>query len=155
MRGFRDALIESFGGCQEAAHLFYLGTVFAASREIEALLARGQSVVLDRYFLSTQAYAAFRGSRVQLDETQGLLVPAHLTVLVEAPLSVRRARLIARGLSPADRETMEDEAEARLRAEHDRRLGLPVMGRVLRLDSAVATVDALVATVLDEVRGLG
>lgn len=43
VRGFRDELIAGFDGCQEAAQLFYLATVFAASREIAAELAAGRA----------------------------------------------------------------------------------------------------------------
>ncbi len=70
VRVFRDDLIRDFGGSQEAAHLFYLATVFAASREVDALIVQGRSVVLDRYLLSTQAYAEFRGSALRLEEVR-------------------------------------------------------------------------------------
>lgn len=41
-------------------------------------------------FLSTQAYAAFRGSQLNLDDTSDLLEPADLTVFLDTPLEVRR-----------------------------------------------------------------
>lgn len=148
VRGFRDELLASYDGCQEAAQLFYLSTVFAASREIANVLAAGRSVVLDRYFLSTQAYAAFRGSTLAIDGLAAALVPADLTVFVEAPLDVRLARLARRGVTAADRETMAPAADARLRHEHERRFGLAVVGRLLRLDTSLEDVDTLVARVL-------
>lgn len=152
VRRYRDELIASFAGCQEAGQLFYLATVFAASAEIRARLAAGRSVVLDRYFLSTQAYAAFRGSTLAIDHLGELLVPADLTVFVHAPLDIRLARLAVRGATAADRETMAPAADARLRAEHEQRLDLPVVGRALRLDSSTTPPEALVATVLAALR---
>jgi dTMP kinase len=137
VRAYRDELIASFGGNQEAAQHFYLATVFDASSKVRSLLRAGGSVVLDRYFLSTQAYAAFRGSELGLDENGRLLQPAHLTVFLDAPLEVRRARLAARGQSAADRETLSPEADARIRAEHMKRSQLGVVGRFLRVDGAM------------------
>jgi dTMP kinase len=141
VREYRDDLITGFKGSQEAQQFFYLATVFAASREIAALLAEGRTVVLDRYFLSTQAYAAFRGSGLALDDVQALLVPADLTVFVEAPLETRRSRLAARGTSAADRETLSPAANARLLHEHLARAHLPVVGKFLRLDTSVLSPE--------------
>jgi thymidylate kinase len=108
--------------------------------------------VIDRYFLSSQAYAAFRGSALAVDALGGALVPADLTVFVEAPLAVRVARLAARGVTAADRETMAPAADARLRREHERRFALPVVGRLLRVDSRAAGVDALIARIVGELQ---
>ena len=132
MRRYRDDLIESLGSSQEARQLFYLATVFAASDEVAALLQRGRSVVLDRYFLSTQAYAAFRGSRLVVDDVQRLLRPADVTVYMDTPLVTRVARLHRRGSSAADLETVTAGADARLREEHLRRAHLDVVGRFVR-----------------------
>ena len=136
VRGFRDELIESFEGSQEAAQLFYLATVFDASKRIQTLLEQGKSVVLDRYFLSTQAYAAFRGSTLDLDTLSTSLLPADLTVFIDVPLEIRRERLLARGANDADRETLEDDANATLLEEFERRSGLGVVGEPLWLDAA-------------------
>jgi dTMP kinase len=153
LRAHRDEIIESFGGSQEACQLFYLSTVFAASQEVRALLAAGRSVVLDRYFLSTQAYAAFRGSRLDLDElATGLLAP-DVTVLLHAPLAVRRTRVAKRGESHADRETLRPAADARLHEEHERRVGLAVIGRLLRIDASTASPDDIAARLLATLRG--
>ena len=149
LREYREAIVASFGDCQEAAQLFYLATVFDASRRVKSLLAAGRSVVLDRYFLSTQAYAAFRGSVLGLDHVGDLLVPATLTVILHAPLDVRVARVTRRGESAADRETLTLAADRRLHAEHAARLHLSVAGRVLRLDSGGRTPQSLVQQVVE------
>lgn len=137
VRRYRDDLIDALGESQEARQLFYLATVFAASREVEKLLALGRSVVLDRYFLSTQAYAAFRGSQVathEVDVVERFLVPAHLTVYLDTSLAVRVERLRRRGMSEADLETMTVAADQRLREEHERRSRLGVVGRWVRVE---------------------
>lgn len=152
LRPHRDAILRSTAGSQEAAQLFYLSAVFAASADVEGRLAAGHSVVLDRYFLSTQAYAAFRGSALGLDELCTRLAPAHLTVLLEAPYSVRCDRLLARGATDADRETVRPGAQPRLMEEHLRREGLPVVGRLLRLDTSSLTPAEVVARVASELQ---
>jgi dTMP kinase len=143
VREYRAPLVESFGGSQEAAQLFYLATVFAASDEVRRLLAKGVSVVLDRYFLSTQAYADFRGSRLDVDALGELLVPADVTVYLDVPLEIRRQRLAARGTSTGDRETLSERADAQLRANHARRAGLSVIGKWLSFKAATETPEEL------------
>ena len=141
VRGYRDEIISSFAGSQEACQLFYLSTVFAASQEVERHLARGNSVVLDRYFLSTQAYAAFRGATLDLDVLGELLVPADLTVFLEAPLAIRRDRVAVRGESPADRETLSRQADICLKEAHLSRSTNSVIGRFLRIDTGMKCPD--------------
>lgn len=153
VRVFREELLAALGPCQEAAQLFYLATVFAASRDIDAHIAAGRSVVLDRYFLSTQAYAEFRGSVLRIDDVHRHLRPADLTVYLDAPLDVRRGRVASRhGESAADRETLSTEADARLRQTHMGRSALSVVGRLLTLDTALVSPEQAAASVLEEVR---
>lgn len=133
VRRYRDDLFGGLGSNQEARQLFYLATVLAASDEVASLLQRGRSVVLDRYFLSTQAYAAFRGSRLAADDLHRLLQPAEVTFYMDTPLATRIARLHRRGASAADLETVTAEADGRLREEHLRRAHLDVVGRFVRV----------------------
>jgi dTMP kinase len=149
VRKVRDQVIDSFEGAQEAAQLFYLATVFDASARVGRLLASDQSVVVDRYFLSTQAYAAFRGSTLELDALQACLTKPDLTVFLHAPLDVRTARLTKRGTSAADRETLGSEANRRLCAEHSRRRHLGVVGRWMEIDVAERSPEQVIETVLD------
>lgn len=152
IRVFRAELLGALGPCQEAAQLFYLASVFAASVEIDAHARAGRSVVLDRYFLSTQAYAEFRGSTLQIDEIQRHLRPADLTVYLDAPLEVRRERIARRAeASAADRETLSPAASSRLRQTHLARCALPVVGRFLELDTARMSPEQVAARVLREV----
>lgn len=144
LRSYRDKIIASFNGNQVAAQMFYLATVLAASDEVKSHLAAGQSVVLDRYFLSTQVYAEFRGSMLDVDEAVGkLLLPAHWTVFLEAPLSVRQTRTLARGTTAADSETLTAKANAELLCGYERRAHHPITGRWLRVDSSTAGIHEI------------
>ncbi|PKN31185.1 MAG: hypothetical protein CVU63_25250, partial [Deltaproteobacteria bacterium HGW-Deltaproteobacteria-20] len=132
LRAHRDVIVESLA-TQLSRQLFYLSMVEDASERIRLLLGQGGSVVLDRYYLSTQAYAAFRGSNLEVPLLEATLLIPDLTVFVEAPLEVRRARLLTRGLNPFDRETMSEKANARLIREYEARFGCRVTGRLLRI----------------------
>lgn len=143
IRKFRDELIGSFDGCQEAAQLFYLSTVFAASQRVKQHLAAGRSVVMDRYFLSTQVYAHLRGTRLELDGLQGKLVPASVTVFLDAPLALRAERLKVRRVDAADRETLAPAADRFLRQQYRARAHHAVVGQWLELDSAALSVAAI------------
>jgi dTMP kinase len=148
VRAYRDDLMLSLGASQEARQLFYLATVFAASREITALLDQGRSVVLDRYFLSTQAYAAFRGSKLSLDDVQRLLRPADVTIYMDAALATRVARLQQRGTSLADLETLSAAADNRLREEHMQRAHLEVVGRFMAVEGELGKPQEVVDHIL-------
>lgn len=150
VRRHRGELLEGLGASQEARQLFYLATVFAASEEVSELLRRGHSVVLDRYFLSTQAYAAFRGSRLVVDDVQRLLCPADVTFYVDTPLATRAARLRRRGMSAADLETLTVAADRRLREEHLRRAHLDVVGRLVRIPGDAGSPREVLDRVIDE-----
>ena len=152
MRSYRDRVITDLGHNQEAHQLFYLATVFAASAHVQELLAQGRSVVIDRYFLSTQAYAEFRGSTLALDEVESQLLPAHMTVYLDVPLHERRRRLATRATTAADAETLNETADTTLRKTHAARFNLPVVGRVLPIAAACLSPDQIAALVMADLQ---
>jgi hypothetical protein len=56
----------------------------------------------------------------------------------------------ARGASAADRETLSTTAQERLLREHTRRAGLPVIGRLLRIDTSACSPERVAEHVLRE-----
>lgn len=144
VRDLRQSILDSFEGSQQATQLFYLSTVFAASKQVRKALNAGKSVVLDRYFLSTQVYAQFRGSPLELDFLATDLVPADVTIYLDTPLSVRKARLINRSCSAADQETLTAASDARLRDLYQQKSALPVVGVWRRLSVSDETVVEIV-----------
>lgn len=150
MRACRDRVLASLADSQEAAQLFYLATVVAAAREVEGRMAAGMSVVLDRYLLSTQVYAEFRGSTLPLPETiERLIRPADITLYLEASREVRFERTQRRAhATSADQETFGSEADQRLREGYRRWLAHPVVGQLITLDSQSAACDSLAREVV-------
>lgn len=147
LRSIQPAILDSLGACQEARQLFYLATVFAAAEHVRTMLATGTSVVMDRYFLSTQVYAEARGARLGLDALGDQLLPATWTVYLDAPLSVRRARLAKRDSTAADRETLMPATDALLRSLYLQKSTQAVAGRFALLDVACATREQVVEQV--------
>ena len=149
----RDSIIKSFGGCQEAAQLLYLASVANASQIVKRHLAAGQSIVLDRYLLSTLVYADFRGSTLRIDDAlSDVLHSADLTVFLDAPLAIRRKRICERStvLSAEDAETLSDSGDKLLREGYRRRFEIPTAGQVLVLDSSQLDIEQVVRAVAAE-----
>lgn len=154
----RGRILNSFEGSQEAAQLLYLASVTSASARITKYLDAGESVVLDRYLLSTQVYAEFRGSKLQIEDAVAhVLRPADLTVFLDAPLDVRCARVRSRSqiLPDDDAQTLVAEADSSLRRGYMRRLESRIVGRVLVLDSSSLTAERVAEVVADEIANLG
>lgn len=129
-----------------ARMLFYSATVAAAAVDIQAALAAGRGVVVDRYWLSTVAYHRVMGSPCLLDEVAGVLPPAHSTIYLHAPLAVRAQRVQARGLATAaDRWSLQPDPSRRIEDQYRHLARHPIVGRFLELDASEKTPDELVA----------
>jgi dTMP kinase len=138
-----------------ALQLFYASTVAFASEQMRASLSQGQSVVVDRYWLSTVAYAECRDAQVPLGALEPLLQPADVTFFLDAADEVRCSRLATRGATDADLASLC--AGHRLRAAYERSFASPLAGRVVRLDSTYIPPEAcLVAAIqaLNELRSI-
>lgn len=150
LRAIQATILDSLGDCQEARQLFYLSTVFAAAKRVREALAEGRSVVMDRYFLSTQIYAQVRGSHCDLDPLGDLLPPATVTIFLDAPVAVRRTRLRGRHCTRADRETLAPDIDARLRSLYLEKARMNVAGKFVIVDSS-GTADQLSAQAMREI----
>jgi dTMP kinase len=79
------------------ALLFAADRVDHLQREVEPLLARGTSVVSDRYLLSSLAYQAEEADRAWVAGlARGVLTP-DLTILIDVPVAVAAGRRAAAG----------------------------------------------------------
>lgn len=130
--GLRELADQCFTAPQ-ARHLFYAAAVVQESARVDALLASGVDVVADRWWLTTWAYGQWSGTGLQLAEVERLVLPADATVWVDLPEAERSRRLLARGMTDADRATLRPGQGARLRALFHQGLRRPVAGRCLEL----------------------
>lgn len=151
VRAVRATLDEAFPRASASSTLFYAAGVVAVSDRIARLRAdaKAPAVIVDRYWLSTRAYARVLGVDLALPEVEALLVPATLTVFVTASHATRCGRLERRGdVLAHDLATFETSVAVMLAAAYDELLRMPVAGRVLRLDSSEVTPDVLADEVL-------
>jgi len=116
LRPLRSKILAALGPDQAARAVFYAATVRAEGVKAQALAAAGRTVVMDRYWLSTRAYAIARGADLPWAALEGTLVPPTVTFLLHLDEDERRRRLDGRGCTEADLETLEPAFCARVQA---------------------------------------
>jgi dTMP kinase len=148
LREVSGAILKGLGPHQGARCLFYAASVLARGAEARRMVDGGASVVMDRYWLSTISYARARGVTEDFGGVEALVPAPDLTVLLVVDEAERHTRLQARGLTAADRETLDTVFRDRVLGEmvsEDRR---PEIRPGLELDvTGLGPADALEAVV--------
>ena len=134
IRKIRDRLLPHFHEVQEAHHLFYLSTVFAAVKRIREYRNQNISVVLDRYFLSTEVYATQRGSLISLESLADALPQPDFTFYFQLPNALRAERLHKRGTTAGDLESIETSFSMGIQQGYQNRKHLPISGQFRAFD---------------------
>lgn len=96
LRPVVEMVLISLGDHQTARCLFYAASVLVAGHRAKQLADTGQLVFMDRYWLSTVAYARARGVSVDLSALESIVPAPDLTVLVTLDERERRGRLTNR-----------------------------------------------------------
>ena len=107
LRQLSPEILESLGGNQIANCLFYASSVFAEGERARELADGGNLVFMDRYWLSTIAYARARGVSVDLSLLEAIVPKPDLTVLLILDEDERQRRLKSGDATDADRETLD------------------------------------------------
>lgn len=149
LRAARELADASMANDPIALQLFYAATVRWASTLAREAISSGRSVVIDRYWASTVAYAPLRGDSIDLRAVQATLLAPTITVFVDVDEDLRRERLAARRSTAADIATLLQGPS--LRESYRRTLDDRFHGRVLRVDNS-GTLENTVATVLSALR---
>ena len=134
LRRISSDVMAGLAGSPLAKQTYYLATVAHASDQARRAVGNGQTVVLDRYLLSTMVYATARGGALPWAELEKRLFPAHVTLFVDVPLAVRRRRLEMRSMHAEDRETLDPSMDASLRSLYFEWADHRVAGRFIHLD---------------------
>ena len=117
--------------------LFYSATVMEASRTALSLRKKGLSVLIDRYWLSTLAYAHVQNRALPLEEIEYLLTPMDYTVYLTTSIEARQHRLDTRGeLSDHDHLSHENHTAVTLDSAYRNLFDLKVVGHVLEIDTS-------------------
>jgi len=103
-------VFNGLGDHQTARCLFYAASVLARGKEARQLVENGRSVIMDRYWLSTIAYARARGVQHTLKDIESLVPHPDLTVFLTLDEDERIRRMMDRGKpTAADCETLKKE----------------------------------------------
>ena len=109
LRPVVDNVLTALGNHQTARCLFYAGSALAAGHKARQLAEGGQTVFMDRYWLSTIAYARARGVTVNLSDLEAIVPAPDLTILLTLDETERRRRINNRAYDSYDAETFSDE----------------------------------------------
>lgn len=140
----RMAAERAYGYSADARAAYYASAVLAAADAFTAARERGQDVVVDRWWPSTQIAARLRGARIDLAWLAEALPRADATLLLDAPDRVRARRIWGRGPSTKD----DSDSLARVRSAATRQMyhaleSDPRLGRVCRLDASKSAAQVL------------
>lgn len=117
LRPVTDKVLTALGNHQTARCLFYASSVLAAGCQARQLVEGGQTVFMDRYWLSTIAYARARGVTVNLSDLEAIVPSPDLTILLTLDETERQRRINSRSLDSYDAETFGGEFRARVLRE--------------------------------------
>lgn len=107
LRSVADRVLAALGDHQTSRCLFYAASVLTAGRKARELANAGQVVFMDRYWLSTIAYARARGVSVDLRALESIVPVPDLTALIILDEAERRRRLADRPNTAEDLETFD------------------------------------------------
>lgn len=105
-RPVAHAVFTSLGHDATSRSLFHAACARALGQHARAITATGRHVVVDRYWLSSVAYARARAVALDLSAVEGAIPAPDLTLLLTIDEDERCLRLEARGATAVDRETM-------------------------------------------------
>ena len=109
LRPLTDQILDALGDNQTARCLFYAASVLSEGKRAPKAADRGSVVIVDRYWLSTIAYARARGVSVDLSSLEAVVPVPDVTVLLTLEETERRRRLDGRNVTDADMETFDRE----------------------------------------------
>ena len=149
LQNIRETIDNTYCECGIATQLFYGSTVAYISDKIRSFISRGQSVVVDRYWLSTHVYARCRNDSVDLSVMVPKLQKPHMTVWLDLDDGVRQQRMQKRGkITDADRASIQH--HKKLREIYQQAFSLPLAGYVFEIDTGKLNPDQCADYVIQE-----
>lgn len=145
LRAVRAAFDSAFSSEPMARSLAYMASVITVGRDALRLRDRGVDVVVDRYLLSTLAYAP-NEAVAPLSALEDWVVPADITFYLHAPLPVRVSRMGGRGaMSDHDAATTSRVEDARLAACYRKLASHPCVGCFVPVDASAGLDEVVTA----------
>jgi len=133
-----------------ARQLFYASTVVNISQQIERLISQGKSVVVDRYWLSTQVYHNWKcnGGSFMLLEIEKYILAPDITIYLELPLDARSKRINQRhDNTKEDSLTLIENSDTELNKLYNSYQSKAITGKWLAID-ATQSIEYIVQDIL-------
>jgi len=131
-----------FDGNDLAHKLFYAATNALVSQRVSEMLKRGESVICDRYWLSTKVYSSARKDDICLDNIETKLVAPDITLYLHIDESTRYKRMVERGIiNYIDQRSIDDVRKLCSTYEAELRKGFS--GLVMKVDTGASQPDEL------------
>lgn len=154
-RPVMHAVFTGLGSDPTSRCLFHAAAARAIGLRARELTTGGQHVIVDRYWLSALAYARARGMTADFSAVERQIPEPDLTVVLTLDEAERERRLVQRGATDVDRETLAPAFRSAVFAEFGREDRASAWRPHLTLDVTGLTVPGTVARMLDALRGLG
>ena len=150
LRPLESQVLDALGGHQTARCLFYAASVLAAGQKAQQLSKSGETVIMDRYWLSTIAYARARDVTVDLSALEAIVPAPSVTILLTLDESERQRRINGRCANPYDLETLDGRFQATVLSEMRSSARRPEL-RPIEIDITGADAVAAVQTVVSRI----
>lgn len=147
-RSAAHAVFLAIGDDPTSRCLFHASCARALGLRAREFVSRGRDVVIDRYWLSSVAYARARGVTISFEAVERAIPAPDVTILVTLDEAERCRRLDFRGPTSVDRETMADGFADRVLAELSRKDRRTPFQSPLILDGTGRTPGAALSSAL-------
>lgn len=154
-RPVMHAVFTGLGPDPTARCLFHAAAARAIGLRARELAAGGQHVIVDRYWLSALAYARARGMAADFSAIEAQIPEPDLTVVLTLAEGERQRRLVQRGATEVDRETLSTAFQSAVFTEFGHQDRAKAWRPQLTFDVTGLTVAGALTKVLDALRGLG
>ena len=154
-RPVAHAVFTSLGHDATSRCLFHAACARALGQKARAITATGRHVLIDRYWLSSIAYARARAVTIDLTAVEQAIPAPDLTLLLTIDESERHRRLEAREMTAVDRETLDSSFREAVFAELLRCGRGTAFEPALPIDLSWETPERALAIVFDSVRHHG
>ena len=150
----RETIDSAYQHTPLARQLFYASSVVQLSDKIKALRDSGKRIVVDRYWLSTQVYHAWKThhQHLLLKEVEGRLQVPDMTIYLTLPLALRSDRIKGRSdNTQEDNLTLTLEADRSLNETYRSYKDAAIVGQWLEIDS-VNEVEKVISDIKSALR---
>lgn len=144
LRDIRKLIIDDFADDELAKVLFYTATVSSQGKKARNIADSGEWVFMDRYWASTVAYAKTRGVDTDFNMLSSGLVQPDITILLTLDETERQRRLLSRGTTAEDLETLDSGFRQCVLDEYQTHATMVVDISGLDTEPAIQTLEQLI-----------